>query len=205
MTKYALKRLLLSFIYPNRCPFCGEIIAHDQYYCPACPETAGFYENTGDKALTVFKYDGAAKTFVNKIKENADGYAFAAAAKLLSLLIADTEIDLITCIPASKVRLRRHGYNPPAMVARELAAIMNVPCDTKLLVKTRETHIQKELNARERRENLKGVFAATKKINANTVLITDDVRVTGSTLSEAAKTLILAGAKSVITVAVAGT
>ena len=33
---YLLKRWLLDFAYPNRCPFCDKIIPFDEYYCAGC-------------------------------------------------------------------------------------------------------------------------------------------------------------------------
>jgi len=198
---YNLKRLLLDIVYPNRCPFCGEIIEYDKYWHAECLEKLDFYGEN----CAVLEYNDKSKPFINAIKEDASGYAFAAAAKLIADLLSGFKFDLITCVPASKARLKLRGYNPPAMIARELAALLNVRADANLLVKTRETLIQKELGAAKRRENLKGAFAVAvnKRKIADTVLLIDDVRVTGSTLEEAAGTLVFAGAKQVYTAALA--
>jgi len=206
MTAYTLKRLLLDIVYPNRCPFCGEIIGFDKYWHADCLGKLDLFERTGKSDdICCFEYNDKSKPFVNAIKEDANGYAFAAAAKLIADLLADAQFDLITCVPASKARLKLRGYNPPAMIARELAALLNVRADVNLLTKTRETHIQKELGADSRRENLKGAFAVNKRKIADTVLLLDDVRVTGSTLAEAADTLVSAGVKKVYTATVAAT
>jgi len=203
MTAYKLKRLLLDMVYPNKCPFCGEIIRFDEYYHEECVNKLDFFDNRAKQTISVYEYNDKSKPFIAAIKENADGYAFAAAAKLISDIIS-VKIDLITCVPASKARMRGRGYNPPAMIAKELSAIMNLPCDVKMLVKTRETLVQKGLDSKERRENLKGAFEVNKKAKtANAVLVLDDVRATGSTLSEAAETLLAAGVKNVYTATIA--
>jgi len=200
MTVYGLKRFLTDIVYPNRCPFCGEIIAFDKYYCPDCLDNLDFYDGP---EFIVFEYNGKSKPFINAIKEQGNGCAFAAAAKLIADRIG-VHTDLIVPIPASKARMRLRGYNPPAMVARELSAITGIPYDAKLLIKTRQALVQKELDAKSRRLNLKGAFAvAENRKIADVVLVTDDVRVTGSTLSEAAEVLLAAGAKQVYTAAVA--
>ncbi|MDR0223023.1 MAG: double zinc ribbon domain-containing protein [Oscillospiraceae bacterium] len=212
MTAHNLKRLLLDAVYPNRCPFCGEIIPYDEYFCAPCPEKLKFFgdgeavENVV-RSFAAFEYDETAAPFIYALKENGNGYAAAAAAKLIYDLLQDApdvKIDLIACIPPSKSGLRKRGYNPPALIAAELSALTGIPSDVKLLVKTRETETQKELSSRERRENLKGVFAAAKgKTVAGAVLLVDDVKTTGATLGEAAGVLLSAGAKGVFTAAAA--
>ena len=62
----------------------------------------------------------------------------------------------------------------------------------------RPTPHQLSLSRRERLANLKGAFAAVEleKIKDRNVWIVDDVLTTGATLSECARTLLLAGAKT---------
>jgi len=87
-----------------------------------------------------------------------------------------------------------------------MSAITGIPCNPKLLIKTRRTELQKSLSAFERRENLRGAFALNKrKIVSGNVLLVDDVRTTGATLSEAARVLCSAGAKKVYAAVVAVT
>jgi predicted amidophosphoribosyltransferase len=53
------------------------------------------------------------------------------------------------------------------------------------------------LNQQQRRENVLGVFTASKNLSGKTVLIIDDTITTGSTLNECTKALLNAGAKGV--------
>jgi ComF family protein len=204
MSGYSIKRFLLDIVYPNRCPFCGEVIAHDEYYCClGAPELTLTEPDSGDLFI-LFEYNEQILPFIYAVKENGDGYAIAAAAKLLCERIP-AGIDLITCIPANSARLKERGYNPPGLIAREMSAISGVPYDVNMLIKTRRTKAQKLLSAAERRENLRGLFILRENMNikGKCVLLVDDVRTTGATLTEAASVLLAAGAARVYSAVVA--
>ena len=68
---------------------------------------------------------------------------------------------------------------------------------------------QHRLSAAERRVNLRGVFGvhpeAVARVHNARLLLVDDVMTTGATLSEAATTLLNAGARSVSAVVLART
>jgi predicted amidophosphoribosyltransferase len=72
-----------------------------------------------------------------------------------------------------------------------------------MLTKTRRTEVQKSLSAIERRENLSGAFAVSGNVLSKNVLLIDDVRTTGATLSEAGSVLLAAGAENVYAMVVA--
>ena len=216
MKTYKLKRFLLDIVYPNKCPFCNEGIASNQYYCPACPGSLAMLEEDCEplesitETVAVFEYSDSTSKFVYSIKDGGNGYAISAATKLLYEKMGgksgnlSQSIDLIICVPTDSGRMRERGYNPPALIAKEIARMTGIPCKPKLLIKTRQTEVQKSLSAVERKENLKGVFALRKgKTCPQNVLLVDDVRTTGATLSEAAKVLQSAGAENVYAAVVA--
>ncbi|MCL2071400.1 MAG: ComF family protein [Oscillospiraceae bacterium] len=213
MAAYKLGRFLLDVLYPNKCPFCNEVIAYDLYYCADCIHELeqDFAENPRElmpianiaETFAVFEYSAETSPFVYSIKDGGNGYAVSAAAKMLCDMLKDKtgekiQIDLLTCVPTDSSRMRERGYNPPALIASELAAMIGVPFDPRLLIKARRTEIQKSLSEIERRENLRGAFKLNKKrIPSKTVLLIDDVRTTGATLSEAAGVLLSSGAEKV--------
>jgi ComF family protein len=214
ISTYNLKRLLLDIVYPNKCPFCDELIRHNVYYCPDCLEQSGTLcepvpppEHTSG-IIAVFGFGDLNSNFIYALKDSGNGYAISAAAKLLSERVAASsefgEPDIIACIPTDNSRLRERGYNPPAVISREMSAIMRRPCDPRLLVKTRVTKVQKSLTKSQRRTNLEGAFAVRRgaKVPANVLLI-DDVCTTGATLSEAARVLRESGAVNVFAAVVA--
>ncbi len=85
-------------------------------------------------------------------------------------------------------------------MAKELGRLLEIPVDTGLLVRVRDTKPQKTLNGIERKNNLKEAFKTAQNIvQLNYILVVDDIYTTGSTLDAAAKALTDAGAKGVYT------
>ena len=123
-----------------------------------------------------------------------------------------TKILLIP-IPSSRRRRKQRGFNQTEIVARELARIdADAPgahafflC-LDLLIKARHTPPQTSLSSRAARlSNLSGCFAVTDpaRVRDAVAILLDDVTTTGSTLREAEKTLLAAGARKVIAAAIA--
>lgn len=214
---YLLRRLLLDLLYPNRCGMCGCNIAFDEYFCNTCirmfspaPKDVHIPYVDFFGAFTV--YDNRGRELTAKLKNENNGYALSGAAYLIyKCLCADDEnqlnkADVITYIPMRKKDIYRRGYNQCRLIAKELSYLSDKPCRS-LLVKIRENRQQKTLSAKERYENIKGVFRCknTKAVKGKTVLLIDDISTTGSTLSEAAKILKEAGADKVLAGVVAKT
>ena len=110
-------------------------------------------------------------------------------------------IDIIVPIPSSKKSMKERGYNQTELIAKELRFLLGIPY-SNILVKTKDTKVQKRLGMRERVENVIGAFAVDPKasdIAGTRLLVIDDVCTTGSTLSEAARVLKEAGAGKVYT------
>lgn len=204
--RYLFKRWFLDFVYPNRCPFCGEIISFDEYHCNGC---GGFFSSPPQKEEHLFlddliaftKYDIVSKSFVAEMKNNNNGYALSAAAYYIykRLVEENAETDIITCIPMRKKDIYKRGYNQTKILAKELSGITGLPY-VSLLKKTKDTSEQKNLDAKERKENIKGAFSLSSRsvdLVGKHILIIDDVCTTGSTLTEAARVLKDAGADKV--------
>lgn len=110
---------------------------------------------------------------------------------------------LLIPIPMHKNNLKERGYNQSELIAKEIFKIdggKNFELLLNALTKIKETPHQSKLkNKTDRLKNLKGCFLANSELikNRNVILI-DDVITTGTTMSEATKTLKNAGAKKVI-------
>ena len=83
-----------------------------------------------------------------------------------------------------------------------LAGLVALPCHS-LLRHVSEAPRQADRSRSERQASMRGQFTATAALEGDTVLILDDVRVTGATLAEAARALIEAGAGRVVGLALA--
>jgi ComF family protein len=196
MSFYTVKRNLISFIYPNRCPFCNAVIKAGEFFCAFCARL-DFVENSNESGTFCCVYNDKSKPLIAKCKENADGYAISAAAKLLhDALVKNNvmhKIDIIVPIPARKAALKKRGYSFPALLARELAGISGKKYCLKTLLLLRETEEQKELSTVQRAENLRGAFGAGRgapdTLQKKNILVIDDVSTTGATLNEARRVL----------------
>lgn len=107
---------------------------------------------------------------------------------------------LLCPIPLSKHRLRWRGFNHARELAKELSQRLSIPLlEEGVLIKTKHTLPQVELEENARTLNVLGVFRVEKKekIRNKKILLVDDVFTTGATMEEAAKTLREAGAKEV--------
>ncbi|MBE6720841.1 MAG: ComF family protein [Ruminococcaceae bacterium] len=228
MLKELFKKLIVMFI-PSRCRLCATVTEVSSCLCDDCKTalrpngklchkcgltkedckcdehnykfeyaqfTAPFYFcNSIAKGIIRFKnygYTELAKPYaaeiVNSINANFDSKNF----------------DCVTYVPMRKIRRRKRGYNQSQLLANEVAEIMHLPV-RDLLIKTRRTKSQRSSSARERRANLHGAFDLAQSENADglRVLIIDDVKTTGSTLSECALTLKAYGAECIYAATVA--
>ena len=204
---YLVKRLLLDLFYPNRCPFCDEIIPFDECFCKLCggklskpPMITDISGLDGFAAATV--YDSVSIPFVSEMKKRNNGYALSGAAfKIYERLLKTdilSEVDVVTYVPMDKKGIYKRGYNQTKIMAAEIAGLSGIPC-AGLLKKIKATEEQKKLGAEDRRTNVAGAFALFDKVNVKDkiVLVIDDVSATGSTLSEAARALKAGGAVKV--------
>ena len=116
---------------------------------------------------------------------------------------------LLIPIPVTDTRRRERGWNQ-----MELIALNILKFDTEhtleyapdLVKKIKDTKSQtKTQNKKERLENLKGSFSVemTEKLHNRNIILLDDVITTGSTISEVKKVLKEAGAKKIISIALA--
>jgi ComF family protein len=117
---------------------------------------------------------------------------------VIYLGILNWPVDLVIPVPASLARLAERGYNQVSLLARPIGLGLELPYRPHALVKVRETRSQVGLSAKERQENVRGVFRADQQIvKGKSVLVVDDVTTTGSTLEECAQALVRVGARQV--------
>ena len=98
-------------------------------------------------------------------------------------------------MPLTDTRLRERGYNQALLLAQGLSQILQIPCLTDQLERTRHTARQSDLCEKERWTNILGAFKMKplSAVKGQKLLLVDDLLTTGSTASEAAKTLKAAG------------
>ncbi|MDO8593706.1 MAG: hypothetical protein Q7R59_02325 [bacterium] len=119
-----------------------------------------------------------------------------------------SNLVVLVPVPLGKERLKERGFNQVHEVIlralRNLGKEGGIKIDSTLLVRTRETLSQVSLPRREREENVRGAFRATRRADpACTYIVIDDVLTTGATLQSAVDALKDAGAFHIIPLALA--
>lgn len=105
---------------------------------------------------------------------------------------------MIVPIPLHRKKKRLRGYNQAEIVAKHLGEMMGIPVDSRSVIRSRYTRPQKELNDKERKQNLKHAFSVTGQWkNYKTVLVIDDIYTTGSTIDTVAEELKSRGVQKV--------
>lgn len=217
----------LRLLYPNRCPACGRIL-RDTLVCPECAgklryvrqpycfkcgkpleDSAQEYcmDCLGKKhefiqGRAVFCYQGMIRGILYRYKygNRRDYTEFFAqeAARLYGEWVRRLGICMAAPIPLSKKRRKKRGYNQADLFGRRFAQLLGIGYDARLLVRVRNTAPQKQLSARERKNNLKNAFKMNRNVvNLKRILLIDDIYTTGSTIDAAALALKQSGVEDV--------
>ena len=184
-----------------RCERCGTPFKspeQDDHLCQSCL----FDEWSFDGALSIFFYRGALRDAVHRFKYSGRVVLAAALANLIRQRAAEwvehDGADVMVPVPSRTPNLRRRGFNPPLMLARNLHRPWDLELAPEALRCIKDIDSQAGLNRKQRRKNVKGAFAADKmRVQGRSVLLFDDVFTTGATADECAKVLKRAGASRV--------
>lgn len=218
------KRLLGKLLYPTRCAFCDKVIEMHRKVCDNCLENKkditgevcylcgcakGDCVCRGKKSYYTaiaapFYYEGAAGIAVRNlkfrgIKSIADTLSDAMT-DCLSKRFGGYWFDCVTFVPMTPDAVKKRGFNQSELLAAGVSKRTEIPL-ADLLVKTVETKQQHNLREYERSGNVLGAFEVHEEVLSQLkgarVLLCDDVKTTGSTLNECAKTLLIGGAAEV--------
>ena len=119
-------------------------------------------------------------------------------AMIWALRDVDIKPDIVIPVPLAYKRLFHRGYNQATLLARPIAKAFGVRMDLFSLKRKYRADMGHK-NAKQRIENVKGVFNVIKpeNIRGRKILLVDDVMTTGATFSELRRVLMKAGAKEV--------
>ena len=98
-------------------------------------------------------------------------------------------IDLIVPIPLSRKKERQRGYNQSDWIAWGISEATGI--DTTSVVRTKSNPSQTTLDHRQRRENVRDIFAVRhpESLEGRHILLVDDVITTGATMLSCAETI----------------
>lgn len=198
----------LDLLFPPHCAGCDRV---GSLLCPRClarivrpparrlewfddVAVCAEYQEPISTAIHAFKYDGQVRL------------AEPLGALLLSRISEiGWPVDAVCAVPLHPSRQRERGYNQAELLAAVVARTTGWRLESSGLRRVRETASQVHLDARQRRDNVDGAFAAEPDlVSGQRVLLVDDVLTTGATLSACACALCQAGAARVYGATIAG-
>ena len=212
-----MKKLFLfisRFLFPPKCVLCRKVLKENETdLCRECrAHTPEFSKQTkklpylaGWTAL--WYYEGDVRRSILRFKfYNARSYAETYGRLLaMKLLQEETEFDLLTWAPISRMRKWRRGYDQVELIAQAVGKELGI-APVATLKKRRNNPPQSGIrDAARRRANVFGVYQVLdpQQLVGKRILLLDDIMTTGATAGECARMLLTDGAKEVYCAAVA--
>ncbi len=212
----------LDFLFPKMCFGCrrgGVYICENclskvkkiKPFCPVCEKASidGLTHvrcqtpQSLDGLTSVWRYEGVIRKAIIELKFR---FVEEVARELANLCVQNlndiyhlSHVSLVP-IPLHRSRKNWRGFNQSASVGGLVAKKMGWDFAADLLIRKHSRQSQTELDKKERKTNVKGVFALNPNHlvpSTQSLILFDDVWTTGSTLKEAGKVLKRNGAKSV--------
>lgn len=192
------------------CAVCGSEV-ESGVFCPKCRSANLLLEPMPglkhlDGALMGYKYDGALKDMLHKLKFEGESKflrPLAEEAVFLAQAYRESGFDMVVSVPTDAARRKQRGFDIPESIFSQALAVKGA-WQPQVLARIRATAPQYGLAPDKRRSNVRGCFAVQGDVRGAKILLVDDILTTGATLDEAAKTLKQAGAKSVYALTLCG-
>jgi len=195
----------LTFIDKSFCLKCGDKIGDTYDFCQYCQNNNFDF----DYSRSVLCYDETSSPMIIKFKYNGQKmYKYPLSHLLFDYFKeSDLVVNSVTYVPMPKKRQKERGYNQALELAQEFARLSGLPFYDFLERNEDKAIKQSTLNAKDRKENIKGTIGAINKraIKSKDILLIDDVSTTGATTSECARVLKKCGARTVCVLTVAKT
>ncbi len=212
MKKFFL--LISRLLFPPKCVLCRKVLKEEETdLCRQCRAHTPEFSKQQKKLpylagwTALWYYEGDVRRSILRFKfYNARSYAESYGRLLaMKLLQEETEFDLLTWAPISRMRKWRRGYDQVELIARAVGKELGIdPVAT--LQKRRNNPPQSGIrDAAQRRANVLGVYQVldSQQISGKRILLLDDITTTGATAGECARMLLTVGAKEVYCAAVA--
>lgn len=181
-----------------------------QYFCDRCRQTIELSDECFNHHLSLFCYRGVMRESIKKLKFN---FLRDIGEELESLIASGIDRKLsqpntelfreflrlkprVQPLPLYWYRENWRGFNQAEMIGRIVTKklkLKTIDC----LIRTRSTTPQSRLRREQRLTNVAGIFRVKPVKLPGAILLVDDVWTTGSTMTEAVKTLGERGIKEV--------
>ena len=196
----------LPFVEEDACPKCGrgaaKCLCGKRYTTAEGNEVTFHFSPQYQQLVAPCYYTGAMRRGISLLKFHGQKrhalWMGREMARSLQKQMVLSQIDLVVPVPLSRSRLRERGYNQAALLAREVAGILELPFSEQVLIKTKENAVQHTLSHHQRLLNVEGVYAVQGELSGKCLLLIDDVSTSGATLSSCGQALYSAGAEAVV-------
>ncbi len=201
--------MLLELLFPPKCPYCSCSLTYNMTECASCrnafpPVPRIEYTPSGDICTAPFTYEGIVADALKDYKFrgnlfNAKSFSAAMVSALKAAGANITETDVITCVPMTKGRRKKRGFNQAEILAKKTAALLGKPF-RNLLWRDVESVYQHYLEKEERKIQNKNYYSCISidDVRGKKILLIDDIMTSGATLSSCCGVLKDNGAESVI-------
>ena len=193
----------LKLLTPPWCMKCGKRLAEEGELCADCRRKPHLFR----RGRALYAYESVAPSIYRfkygGRREYADFFG-EQMAEYLGDFLRGIRPDALVPIPLHRKRMAVRGYNQACLLAQALGSRTGVPVEARFLVRVKNTSPLKYENPKERQNNLKKAFnIAGNDVKLKRVVLVDDIYTTGSTMDEAAGTLMEAGVEEVYFIALA--
>ena len=183
---------ILDLVYKRKCVGCGCAI-NSGIVCKTCVKDV---ENlscfaqgiiNGFPVYSVFYYTGFIKSLIHSLKFKHNKICACYAAKYLFDYIKNikgVDFSNVLIIPVSthKKNFYKRGYNNVYEIGLELSKLTGFKINNDVLIKTKYTKPQFEMNYNQRRKNVSNTFYLKDFSHEGLIILLDDIVTTGSTL-----------------------
>ena len=222
MKEHSFIKAFKAVIFPKKCIFCGELIFEsEKNTCARCAESLPYVKgkictkcgcerhdcscNSStmyyDKIAAPLYYENDVRKCIHKMKFSSfDRYAVNLAEYMYDAMLErfnGEKFDFITYVPLYESDLKFRGYNQSEIMAKRLSEKTGIPVKNNLIKKIYKTDKQSRQSSVRRSGNVMGAFDVTESVKGCSVLLIDDIKTSGATLSECGKMLYLNGAENI--------
>ncbi len=209
-----LLNALSTILFPKRCIGCGTT---GTALCERCIATIPLAPDTNlPRSFAAFDYGNRlVERAIQDFKYHSRGeavraltlYAIPSIAAFIGEVLQSehSETLVLVPIPQHAKKRRRKGFNHSERIARIISSGLDNPPTISVLEKYRFTLPQAQIRNKSLRfENVKESLRATKLLDPHMLyIVVDDVTTTGATFLEAERALRAAGARKILSIALA--
>ncbi len=213
---------VISVFFPKRCIGCGEIISEERLLCDICAcempiidssarcTVCGMHKPHCECKYRVFYFEECVGVFENRdaAKNGYYRYKFGGSrhySSFFSKHMADTvrntfkdvTFDAVCPVPQSLTSRFLRGFDHTGLLAKEISQQLDIPFRNDLITCKAFKRAQHKSEYKNRLNNVRGKYSVKKRADGMRILLVDDIRTSGSTLSECSHMLLLGGAESV--------